>query len=279
MTRPPDDDSPHPPPPRAAAAPRRLRIWVIGLLCVIISGAFAFSAETWIGLADVAGFRGDLDAGRVTLRLAWMLPVTVDGYLCLTTWLYLTSRPGSPLRRWAAGSLLGVVALSVVAQGVYHALYARGVDIAQVTPLIVVVGALAPALLASSVHLLSIYLHHRGDTPAPSRSPAPRSRVAARQATPKRTASPAEPPQRLALVQPRDAPRTITDAELADSIRDHVLSQRHIGAEPVQRQMVRLVERRTGVRVGQKRCSRVAATIADSDQGDRDDTDGEREVA
>ena len=54
---------------------------------VVLAASFGLSASTWIAIATVAGFSAGVsvpvpDVGLVvTLRLAWLMPVAVDGYV------------------------------------------------------------------------------------------------------------------------------------------------------------------------------------------------------
>lgn len=272
---------------------RRLNMWVICLMGVIASGAFAISADSWIKLAELAGFTASATALDLTLRLAWVLPVVVDAYTALTTWLYFGARPGSELRTYAGWSAFVAAALSVIAQGALHGLNASDVNVQEVWPLVVAVGGVPPVLLGSVIHLLATYLAEHKQAPeerrpvySPKRPEPARPKQATQAADVKRREStpavatairvadaPAPPraPQRLAAVPNSDAPeaRQATDEEVADAIRAHVIEARHARVEPGQREMVRLVFEATGIKVGQKRCVRIANTIpAEPDSAD-----------
>lgn len=281
---------------RAAESVVRLNGSVVGLICVIAASAFAFSADSWIKLAETAGFTTSfaLPLTAQRLYLSWVLPFAVDAYTALTTWLFLTARPGSDLRKYAGRSAALAAGLSVIAQGAYHGLAAADINVAKVWPLVVAVGGIPPVLLGSAIHLLATYLHeHRpaaqqpaakparskAAAPAP-RKPAPTSNSAANgKAAPPRPAVPPPPTdaasQRLAVVH--DAPESgepaeskqISDDDLRDVIRPYVLESHRLGRVPAQRAMQRLVREATGASVGQRRCERIANTIpAEGDSAD-----------
>jgi hypothetical protein len=272
-------------------------------MVVIASGAFAISADSWIKLAELAGFTASLQVTeKVVLRLAWVLPVVVDAYTALTTWLYFGARVGSELRKYAGWSAFVAAALSVVAQGALHGLTAADINVQQVWPLVVAVGGVPPVLLGSVIHLLATYLADHRQTTQPAEKPkatyspravdTQRSRPAAsRTIEPQRGApksitsaapqprsvspEPAPVPQRLAAVRDDDAPEApqASDAQIADAIRAHVLESHRAGVDPGQREMVRLVREATGLSVGQKRCVRIAKTITDSSESTDDKED------
>ncbi|MEU8334777.1 hypothetical protein [Micromonospora tulbaghiae] len=262
-------------------------------MAVIASGAFAISADSWIKLAELAGFTASARVNPdIVLRLAWVLPVVVDAYTALTTWLYFGARPDSELRKYAGWSAFFAAGASVVAQGAFHALTAADVNVKDVWPLVVAIGGIPPVLLGSVIHLLATYLAEHRATPAvehtaPVAKPAARPRVndtARVKPTPTRTAptvpptaavapvaraaapEPVRAPQRLVAVPDSPAVESAqaTDEQIADAIRAHVLESRRRGEEPGQREMVRLVFAATGLKAGQKRCVRIAGTITDS---------------
>lgn len=276
--RPTAAESNHRPPRRESR--QRLNPWVVALVLVIIGGAFAFSADSWIKLAESAGFTTRFNTlFDQYLYLSWLLPFVVDAYTALTMWLYLGAPVGSKLRDYAGKSAFTAAGLSVLAQGAYHGLTASDVHVDRFWPLVVAIGAVPPALLASAIHLLATYLaeHRTGAasnrTPVATRRPdtaAARQNGATRHTAAKPTEAPAPQPAsppRLAAVHDPDAPEA-TDEQIADAIRRHVLDARRDGVDPVQREMQRLVLEATGARVGQRRCVRIAKTITAAEPAD-----------
>lgn len=263
---------------------QRLNPWVVALVLVIIGGAFAFSADSWIKLAESAGFTTRFNTlFDQYVYLSWLLPFVVDAYTALTMWLYLGAPIGSKLRDYAGKSAFTAAGLSVLAQGAYHGLTASDVHVDRFWPLVVSIGAVPPALLASAIHLLATYLaEHRQATASPRVTNTPRriESPAAKQVVkqngaprpaPASPAAEAETRVRLAAVQDPDAPEA-TDAQISDAIRGHVLDSRRTGTDPVQREMQRLVLEATGARVGQRRCVRIAKTITVESTTDQEDS-------
>jgi hypothetical protein len=256
-------------------------------MAVIAAGAFSFSADSWVKLAESAGFVATIArVSTVTVGLSWVLPVAVDAYTALTTWLYLGALPGSELRKYAGRSAFAAAGLSVIAQGAYHGLSAVGIVVGEFWPLVVVVGAIPPVLLGSVIHLLAIYLHDARPVVAESARPA-----AATRPKPTRTPKASQPAESVAdsqpAVEPTDSTRTgstrrlvVTDSETGDSeesiriddetLRDvllpYVTHRMHQGEPFVQREMQRIVFTETGAKVGQRRALNMANAIKNEHQ-------------
>lgn len=268
--------------------PRRLSPWVVVLMAVIAAGAFSFSADSWVKLAESAGFVATIArVSTVTVGLSWVLPVAVDAYTALTTWLYLGALPGSELRKYAGRSAFAAAGLSVIAQGAYHGLSAVGIVVGEFWPLVVVVGAIPPVLLGSVIHLLAIYLHDARPAPVEATRPAATTRPkATRVARPTPAAEPTRPVESTPETPPANEPSesrrggstrrlVLTDSATGDSedsiriddetLRDvllpyvtHRMRQREAF---VQREMQRIVFNETGAKVGQRRALNMAKAI------------------
>lgn len=141
-------------------ARRQLHPAVLAVAGVVATAAFAFSADSWVQLAEIAGFRTHWNIGARTVYLSWLMPIAFDAYTALATWSYFTAQ-GATFRRYAKRNALGSAALSVIVQGAYHGLKANHVDVASKWGLVVAVGAIPAALLAAVVHLIAEYLRDR----------------------------------------------------------------------------------------------------------------------
>lgn len=139
-------------------APREPRLASIASWAVL-AASFGLSAATWISLAELAGFSGAaaLPVIAVNLRLAWLMPIAVDGYLVVALVLWLSSVPPR-VARFARRNTYGAALVGIVAQSAYHAL-----SVHQATPeqewrawLAAAVGALPPAVAALAVHMRAL---------------------------------------------------------------------------------------------------------------------------
>lgn len=127
-----------------AAVPAPVRDWwvVIGMLISAASAAVA-SFSGLYGLASVAGW---------PVRLAWLLPVTVDAYAMTSArvWLAGTTKSDAT-RRFARVNALLAIAASIAGNAAYHAI---GTGLLVVSwPIVVLVGAVPAAVLGLTAHL------------------------------------------------------------------------------------------------------------------------------
>jgi hypothetical protein len=87
--------------------------WV-SILC-----SFVLSAETWVRLAELAGFTGTLTipGADIALRTAWAMVGVVDAYVisALVLWTFTTNRElaGFARKNTYAAALVGVAAQAV----------------------------------------------------------------------------------------------------------------------------------------------------------------------
>ena len=127
--------------------------WVmIGMTIAAVSAAVA-SFTGLYGLATVAGW---------PVRLAWLLPITIDAHAMTSArvWLASTTR-STAARRFARTNALGAIAMSITGNAAYHAIGAGLLDLSW--PIVVLVGAVPAAVLGLTAHLHAL----RGRIDAP----------------------------------------------------------------------------------------------------------------
>lgn len=129
----------------------------------VLVASFGLSAATWIALARLAGFTDKVTvAGVVTVALAWLMPVAVDGYIVVALVLWMAPVP-IKVAAFAKRNTYGAAFVGVTAQSAYHALTVladtgvvwRGV-------LAAVVGALPPSAGALAVHMRALIRRESG---------------------------------------------------------------------------------------------------------------------
>src|SRR5438045_5688654 len=66
----------------------------------VLTASFGLSASTWIALARLAGFTDTLTvpALGVTLAMAWLMPIAVDGYVVVALVLWMAAVEGKVAR-------------------------------------------------------------------------------------------------------------------------------------------------------------------------------------
>jgi hypothetical protein len=129
---------------------------------VSIICSFILSAETWVKLAELAGFTGTLKLPVTlpiigdTLRTSWAMVGVVDAYVisALVLWTFTTNRE---LATFARKHTYGAAITGVAAQAVFHGwgAYDRRAAIVVVV-LAVVIGAIPPLFAAFGIHMRSI---------------------------------------------------------------------------------------------------------------------------
>lgn len=114
----------------------------ISILC-----SFVLSADTWIKLAEMAGF---------SHRVSWAMVGVVDAYVisALVLWTFTTNKE---LATFARKNTYAAALVGVAAQAGYHGwgAYAQRAAIVVVI-LAVVIGAIPPAFAALGIHMRSI---------------------------------------------------------------------------------------------------------------------------
>ena len=123
----------------------------------VLAASFGLSASTWIALARLAGFSGEVRVGGlVILALAWLMPLVVDGYVVVALVLWMSPVPPR-VARFARMNTYVAAAVGVLAQAAYHSLLILDTTSSVWrTILAAVVGALPPAGAALSVHMRAL---------------------------------------------------------------------------------------------------------------------------
>jgi len=144
----------------------------------VLVASFGLSASTWIALGVLAGFTGQWHIGQLTLHLAWLMPVAVDGYLVVALVLWMSPVPAK-VARFARTHTYFAAVVGIVAQSSYHTLQTWSDDrVLWRAVMACGVGSLPPAVAAFSVHLRALIRRESKLTPAPApvppEPPAPR---------------------------------------------------------------------------------------------------------
>ncbi|WP_406042349.1 hypothetical protein OG799_01640 [Micromonospora sp. NBC_00898] len=198
----------------------------------VLAASFGLSASTWIALATLAGFtdRITVPIAGVSLALAWLMPIAVDGYVVVALVLWMAPVPAR-VAAFAKKNTYGAAGIGIAAQSAYHLLstFSTGVEVWRVV-LAAIVGALPPAVAGLAVHMRALIRRESGRTstatgtvptfPAPAVTPTPTVTVPAVPApTPGRPELPIVPAIEPAEPAPTPArPEIPTPAQLADRI-------------------------------------------------------------
>ncbi|ASO22047.1 hypothetical protein FHR81_004945 [Actinoalloteichus hoggarensis] len=226
---------------KSEAAPRQDGATTAGLLAV--GGAVAvLSFDGLTGFAELAGFRQSLPLPFLTegLPLAWLLPVALDAYAVVATRVWLRSPHASAATRdTARRQAYGAVGLSVVFNGVYHAVDAHRDGSWLAVGAAVALSVVLPVLLASVAHLAARVAVDRTAADAPDLMPEP-NEAAESVDEPADAESPSEVKERMAAhwLAEREQGRVLSGAEL----------DRHFGTREYGRRVVRALKREEGNR-------------------------------
>ncbi|MFI6788607.1 hypothetical protein ACIBG4_14885 [Nonomuraea sp. NPDC050383] len=135
------------------------RDWILIISVVLVAASTVIASFTaQAGLGDLAGWTASAGAFGVELRLSWLLPLTVDAYGVAATRIATNKLAYSAeVRRHAFGHALAAVAVSVVANAVYHLIEAHVIVLGGAAWLLVVaVSIVPPVALGGLAHLLSV---------------------------------------------------------------------------------------------------------------------------
>jgi len=125
---------------------------------LVLIASFGLSASTWIALGVLAGFTGQLGF----LRLAWLLPLAVDGYLVVALVVWMSDVP-QRVARFARTNTYVAATIGVAAQAAFHALTIwTGSGTLWRAGLAAIVGALPPGVAALAVHLRALLRRENG---------------------------------------------------------------------------------------------------------------------
>jgi len=139
----------------------------------VLIASFALSAATWVALAQLAGFTQTIGP----FRLAWLMPVAVDGYVVVSLVTWMAPVP-ERVARFAKRNTYAAATVGVAAQSSYHALttWTGSGGVIWRTVLAAVVGLIPPAVAALSVHMRALARRESqpiGTTTAPAAQPVP----------------------------------------------------------------------------------------------------------
>lgn len=195
----------------------------------VLIASFALSAATWVALAQLAGFTQTIGL----FRLAWLMPVAVDGYVVVSLVTWMAPVP-EKVAQFAKKNTYAAATVGVAAQSSYHALttYTGSGGVIWRTVLAAVVGMIPPAVAALSVHMRALTRRTSEDT-------APATQVAAPAATSNEpgqaVAAPPAPPV-LAAVEP---PTRTVEPRTDETSRDRTERAGTPAPEPIDEQVIR----------------------------------------
>ncbi|WLS48417.1 hypothetical protein Q3V37_14965 [Micromonospora profundi] len=196
----------------------------------VLVASFGLSASTWIALAELAGFtaRITVPGTSVSLALAWLMPIAVDGYVVVALVLWMAPVPAR-VAAFAKKNTYGAAGIGIAAQSAYHLLDTMSTNVEPWrVVLAAIVGALPPAVAGLAVHMRALIRRESGRTltaatgtvPAPAETPTPTVTVPAVPApTPGRPELPIMPTIDTAEPAPMPAqPEIPTPAQIATRI-------------------------------------------------------------
>jgi hypothetical protein len=133
----------------------------------VLAASFALSASTWIAMAVLAGFTSaaTLPVIDVTVRVAWLMPVAIDGYVVVALVLWMSNVPAT-VAEFAKKNTYGAAGIGIAVQSAYHLLMTQSeTDQSWRVVLAAVVGALPPAVAALAVHMRALIRRENDRTP------------------------------------------------------------------------------------------------------------------
>jgi hypothetical protein len=131
---------------------------------LVLGASFGLSATTWVALARLAGFTATFTVPRagITLAMAWLMPIAVDGYVVVALVLWMSSVPAK-VTTFAKRNTYGAAGIGIGAQSAYHLLFTMSVtDEAWRVVLAAIVGALPPAVAGLAVHMRALIRRESG---------------------------------------------------------------------------------------------------------------------
>ena len=199
----------------------------------VLVASFGLSASTWIALAVLAGFTGTVDIFGVTLALAWLMPIAVDGYVVVALVLWMAPVPAK-VAAFARKNTYFAAGTGIAAQSAYHLLFTMSTD-AELWRVVLaaIVGALPPTVAGLAVHMRALIRRESGKdaatgTPPTSRASAathttstvtvPAAPIVDRPAAPTLPASPVDTAAEPAPIPVSARPEIPTPADVATRI-------------------------------------------------------------
>jgi hypothetical protein len=134
----------------------------------VLAASFGLSATTWVALARLAGFTGGLTVHGtgVTLAMAWLMPIAVDGYVVVALVLWMAPVPPT-VAAFARKNTYGAAGIGIAAQSAYHLLFTLSTTgEAWRVVLAAIVGALPPAVAGLAVHMRALIRRESGNDAA-----------------------------------------------------------------------------------------------------------------
>jgi hypothetical protein len=189
----------------------------------VLVASFALSASTWIALAVLAGFTdtATLPVIGVTLRVAWLMPVAVDGYVVVALVLWMSPVPAT-VAAFAKKNTYGAAGIGIVAQSAYHLLATlSATDQTWRVALAAIVGALPPAVAALAVHMRAL-IRRETDRTTTGSGTTPTTTVPTRTAPAPVTSAP------TASITATAGPTTTLPTDLAPTTRPDVPVAREV---------------------------------------------------
>ncbi|WP_203704411.1 hypothetical protein [Asanoa iriomotensis] len=185
----------------------------------VLAASFGLSATTWVALAELAGFTATLSIADLVLRLAWLMPVAVDGYVVVALVLWMSPVPPK-VAAFAKKNTYGAAGIGIAAQSAYHLLHtASTTDQLWRVVLAAIVGALPPAVAALAVHMRALIRREGANTPTPAPTTSVPAAPAVTDAGPALTPTVTDPvppvrqaPQPVPTPEPTPVPATVTEA-------------------------------------------------------------------
>jgi hypothetical protein len=125
----------------------------------VLAASFALSASTWTALGELAGFHAEASVvlpyiGRP--RLAWLVPVAYDGYVCVALMTWMAPVPVA-IASFARRNTYVAAGLGVVVQSAYHAyLTFASTALIALAALAAFVGAIPVGVSAVAIHMRAL---------------------------------------------------------------------------------------------------------------------------
>jgi hypothetical protein len=186
-----------------------MRIWLRGIgLAVVCVAAVVASFSTLAALAEFTGWGS---------TASWLLPASLDALGMTACLVWLDAAAPKKARRWAAWMTWVAAGLSIVGNGVGH-LASTG-HLEQDLWLVLLVGAVPPAALATTVHLIVL-------VSAPGKSAAKVRDAAPVPATEQQAAPTPSPAKKAAAPKPPSPKSPVKSGPESGPVLDEVLMQR-----------------------------------------------------
>jgi len=127
------------------------------LAWAVLAASFGLSASTWIALGSLAGFTSTIAVhGTIVFRLAWLMPVAVDGYVVTALVLWMAPVPAQ-VAAFAKKNTYLAAGTGIVAQSAYHLLFTMSTTNQWWrVVLAAIIGAIPPSVAGAAVHMRAL---------------------------------------------------------------------------------------------------------------------------